>query len=135
MYFYSVKLEQDTDTGSYLASCRDLPLFNSVGDSIIAALKESVDGLRTAIEIEIEQKRQVPPPSPPLAGEYQVNIPIIVSLQAALHNALLESGLSYEELSQKMGLSNSEIEKLFDVSQPAGIDSIERAFTHIRDNG
>lgn len=72
---YPVLLTRDESTGVYMATCRDLPLFNSVGDTVEEALRESVDGLRAAIEIEKQFGRKVPAGSALLENEYPVTVP------------------------------------------------------------
>ncbi|MCU6236719.1 hypothetical protein KWH75_06510 [Morganella morganii] len=77
MFSYPVKVELDADTGCYIASCRDLPLMNSVGEDIQDALFESVSGLVTAISIETDEHRPIPKGSEPVDGEYVVTVPVL----------------------------------------------------------
>lgn len=49
MFVYSVKLERDKQSGSYVISCRDLPLLNSVGDTVEDALLNAAEAVVLAI--------------------------------------------------------------------------------------
>ncbi|AFH91909.1 hypothetical protein U2T78_003853 [Providencia stuartii] len=97
MFTYPVKLEKDKATGMYVASCRDLPLMNSVGDSIQCTLQESIHGLVTAVSIEIDEGRTIPSGSKIKNGEYAIPLPEWVATKASLHNAMIESGLQNTE--------------------------------------
>ncbi|ENR5394166.1 hypothetical protein ACEWIT_003993 [Providencia rettgeri] len=90
MFTYPVKLEKDEATGVYIASCRDLPLMNSVGDSIKDALQESVHGLVTAVSIEIDEGRVIPSGSKIKNDEYAVPLPELVAAKASLHNSMIK---------------------------------------------
>ncbi|WP_313685307.1 hypothetical protein [Pantoea sp.] len=131
MFFYPVQLTQDNETGAYVATCRDLPLFNSVGDTIEDALIECVDGLRAAISIEIDERRPVPAGTLPQAGEHQVSVPILVALKAALHNAMIETGWRKADLCRSMGLKPMQIDRLLDVFHSSKVEAIELALAQL----
>ncbi|MDC9624065.1 type II toxin-antitoxin system HicB family antitoxin [Xenorhabdus sp. XENO-7] len=115
MFQYPVKLELDEQTDVYVVSCRDLPLMNSVGDSVDEAILEAVEGVVTAIAIEIDERRPIPLGSVPKEGEYIVNVPVLVAMKAALHNAMIETGTRKSDLARKMGQKPTQIDRLLDV--------------------
>lgn len=127
MFSYPVKLVKDEETGAYIVSCRDLPLMNSVGDSIENALFEAVSGLVTAISIEIDERRPVPVGSQPESGEYLVAVPVLVALKASLHNAMIETGTRKAELARKMGKNPQQIDRLLDAMHSSKVESVEQA--------
>ncbi|UYA61359.1 hypothetical protein U1R68_06190 [Pectobacterium colocasium] len=131
MFNYPVKLELDEVTGQYVVSCRDLPLMNSVGDSVDSALLESVDGIVTAIAIEIEERRPVPYASAPIAGEHVVTIPVLVTMKAALHNAMIETGTRKAELARRLGQKGPQIDRLLDVEHSSKVETIELALRQL----
>ncbi|WP_409306734.1 hypothetical protein [Pectobacterium sp. B1J-3] len=134
MFNYPVKLELDEATGQYVVSCRDLPLMNSVGDSVDSALLESVDGIVTAIAIEIEERRPVPYASVPIAGEHVVTIPVLVTMKAALHNAMIETGTRKAELARRLGQKGPQIDRLLDVEHSSKVETIELALRQLNRN-
>ncbi|MFJ5365706.1 hypothetical protein ACIPR9_11410 [Pectobacterium punjabense] len=131
MFNYPVKLELDEATGQYVVSCRDLPLMNSVGDSVDSALLESVDGIVIAIAIEIEERRPVPYASAPIAGEHIVTIPVLVTMKAALHNAMIETGTRKAELARRLGQKGPQIDRLLDVEHSSKVETIELALRQL----
>lgn len=131
MFNYPAKLELDEATGQYVVSCRDLPLMNSVGDSVDSALLESVDGIVTAIAIEIEERRPVPYASAPIAGEHVVTIPVLVTMKAALHNAMIETGTRKAELARRLGQKGPQIDRLLDVEHSSKVETIELALRQL----
>ncbi|ENN8378617.1 hypothetical protein ACAX46_004083 [Providencia rettgeri] len=127
MFTYPVKLEKDADTGAYIASCRDLPLMNSVGDDLQDALFESISGLVTAISIEMDERRPVPTGSKPEKGEYLVTVPVLVAMKASLHNAMIETGTRKAELARKMGKNPQQIDRLLDAMHSSKVEAVEQA--------
>lgn len=127
MFNYPVKLERDESTGAYVVSCRDLHLFNSVGDTVEEALLEASFGLVAAVAIEIEERRPVPVGSKPLENEYVVSLPVLPAMKAALHNAMIETGTRKAELARKLGKNGTQIDRLLDVEHSSKVETIELA--------
>ncbi|MCS2173030.1 hypothetical protein MUU46_22375 [Scandinavium sp. TWS1a] len=127
MYTYPVSLTHDADTGSWIASCRDLPLMHSVGDSIEDALSEAAFGLVTALAIEVDERRPIPTGSTPLDGEHLVSVPLLVAMKAALHNAMIETGTRKAELARKLEQKPPQIDRLLDVEHSSRIETVELA--------
>lgn len=127
MFTYPVKLEKDADTDTYMVSCRDFPLMNSVGNNRQDALFEAVSGLVTAISIEMDERRPVPVGSEPEQGEYLVNIPVLVAMKASLHNAMIETGTRKADLARKMGKNPQQIDRLLDAGHSSKVEAVEQA--------
>lgn len=132
MFAYPVKLEHDADCGAYIVSCRDLPLMNSVGDSVEEALLEAVDGLVAALSIEMEERRPVPAGSQPEKGEYLVNVPVLVAMKAILHNAMIETGTRKADLARRMGMKGPQIDRLLDVQHSSKVETVELAIHQLQ---
>ncbi|MCS2154259.1 hypothetical protein ACIPMZ_05440 [Scandinavium goeteborgense] len=127
MYTYPVSLTHDADTGSWMASCRDLPLMHSVGDNIEDALCEAVFGLVTALAIEVDERRPIPTGSAALEGEYPVSVPLLVAMKAALHNAMIETGTRKADLARKLEQKPPQIDRLLDVEHSSRVETVELA--------
>ncbi|MFG6653047.1 hypothetical protein ACG0Z5_01000 [Scandinavium sp. M-37] len=127
MYTYPVSLTHDPDTNSWIASCRDLPLMHSVGNSIEHALSEGVYGLVTAIAIEVDERRPIPTGSAPVNDEYPVSVPLLVAMKAALHNAMIETGTRKAELARKLEQKPPQIDRLLDVEHSSRVETVELA--------
>lgn len=131
MFNYAVKLEHDPDTKSWVATCRDLPLFNSAGDSVDDALLESVDGAIVALSIEIDARRPIPAASKPEEGEYVINLPVLVVMKAALHNAMIATGTRKSDLARLMGMKGPQIDRLLDVCHSSKVETVELALQQL----
>lgn len=127
MFKYPVKLELDEVSGTYMVSCRDLPLMNSVGENVDEALLEAIEGIVAAISLEIDERRPVPVGSVPKDGEFLVSAPLLVALKASLHNAMIETGTRKADLARKMGKPPQQIERLMDVQHSSKVETVERA--------
>ena len=127
MFNYPVKLEHDEATGTYVVTCRDLPLLNSVGESVDEALLEAVDAVTVAIAIEMDERRPVPIGSLPEEGEYVVNAPALVALKAALHNAMIETGTRKADLARMLDIKAPNVERLLDMGHATKLQTLERA--------
>ncbi|EBD5992702.1 hypothetical protein FQU54_08595 [Salmonella enterica subsp. diarizonae] len=131
MFNYAVKLEHDPDTKSWIATCRDLPLFNSVGDSVDDVLLESVDGAIVALSIEIDARRPIPAASQPEEGEYVIHLPVLVVMKAALHNAMIATGTRKSDLARSMGMKGPQIDRLLDVCHSSKVETVELALQQL----
>ncbi|ECA8972901.1 hypothetical protein ETB55_21695 [Salmonella enterica subsp. enterica serovar Omuna] len=127
MFIYPVQLVRDDATGSYIASCRDLPLMNSVGDTVEEALLEAVDGLVTAISIEVDERRPIPAGSELQDGEYPVTLPVLVAMKSALHNAMIATGTRKAELARLMGQKAPAMDRLLNVEHSSKVETVEHA--------
>jgi len=127
MFKYAVQVEHDADTDSYLATCRNLPLMASVGDTLDNALLEAVDGLTTAVAIEIEQRRPIPVDSVFEKGDHPVAIPLLVALKIALHNGMIETGVRKAELARRLDQKGPQIDRLLEVRHSSKVEALEHA--------
>lgn len=131
MFNYAVKLEHDSDTGTWIVSCRDLPLLNSVGDSVDDALLEAVDAAIIALSIEIEERRPIPNSSQPEEGEHCITLPVLVVMKAALHNAMIASGTRKADLARSLGVKGPQVDRLLDVTHSSKVEAVELALRQL----
>ncbi|ECG1392320.1 TPA_asm: hypothetical protein GNB58_005281 [Salmonella enterica subsp. houtenae serovar 45:g,z51:-] len=131
MFNYAVKPEYDPATESWVVTCRDLPLFNSVSFSIDDALLEAVDGAIVALSIEIDARRPVPIASQPEEGEYVIHLPVLVVMKAALHNAMISTGTRKSDLARTMGMKGPQIDRLLDVCHSSKVETVELALQQL----
>lgn len=129
---YAVRLDLDDATGAYVVSCRDLPLMNSVGYSVDEALLEAVDGIVTALSIEIDERRPIPMATSPEEGEYVVSLPVLVAMKAALHNAMIETGTRKADLARRLGQKGPQIDRLLDVEHSSKVETVELALHQLQ---
>ena len=134
MFSYPVKLERDDATKQYVVTCRDLPLMASVGESVEEALAEAVEGIVSAIAIEIDERRPIPSASAPKEDEYLVTVPVLVAMKSALHNAMIETGTRKVDLARKLGQKGPQIDRLLDVEHSSKVELVELALHQLNRN-
>ncbi|RTL02335.1 MAG: type II toxin-antitoxin system HicB family antitoxin [Lysobacterales bacterium] len=115
------------DTVGFMSTCRDLPEFVGVGDSIEDALRLAVEGLETTIGIYIDERRSVPMPSAPEPGEHAVYVPALTAAKALLSNAMIETGWRKADLVRALGVHPPQVDRLLDVNHHSKLDQIEAA--------
>lgn len=123
---YIVQLERDT-TGSYLVTCVDFPEFASVGDDESEALANAVDGLETALEIYIEERREIPKPRKAKKGDLVVRLPAQAAAKALLHNEMIRQGIRKSDLGRRLGLKDAQIARLLDMRHSTKLETLEAA--------
>ncbi|WP_374365910.1 type II toxin-antitoxin system HicB family antitoxin [Stutzerimonas sp.] len=125
---YVVVIEHD-ETGAVLVTCPDIPEFASVGDDEDEALLNAVDGLETALEIYIQDRRAWPEPASSVApGERTVALPALATTKALLHNEMLSQGVRKAELARRLHVAMPQVDRLLDVRHKSRLDGIEHAF-------
>lgn len=131
---YLVEVEQDTN-GSVLVTCADIPEFASVGDDLDEALINAVDGLETALEIYIQERRKWPLPSTPRTTPnkdiHLVRLPALTITKAILHNEMLEQGIRKAELARRLHVAMPQVDRLLDVRHKSKLEGIEEALARL----
>ncbi len=126
MLSYPVTLTQDSN-GSLLVGFPDVPNANAVGSNDEEALANAADALETALEICVDERRAIPMPSPVKHGQSSVTLPALSTAKVLLWNEMLSQQIRTGELASRLGLQIPQVERLFDLAQPSGIELLERA--------
>lgn len=127
MLNYSVILEHDMPTGAYIVSCPDIPEMHSVGYEEEEAMLNAWDGLESALDIYLEERRPIPLPSEPLPGARTVALPAQVALKVLLHNEMLKQGVRKAELARRLDWRLPQVERLLSLNCASRLDQLERA--------
>jgi len=93
MYDYAIRFERDDTAPGLAVFCRDLPELNSYGDHLEHALNQAVDAIESTLSLYVDQRRPIPPASPPIPGEHVIRLPATTVAKIALWNALHEHHL------------------------------------------
>lgn len=88
---------------------------------------EAQEALCNAIAQEIAERRMIPEAAPLQPGDIAVHLPVLVSLKAALHNAMLTTGSRKADLARKLNLNAAQMERLLDVSYASKVEALEQA--------
>lgn len=125
MLAYALRITPDTI--GFMSTCRDLPEFIGVGDTVEDACRLAVEGLETTLGIYIDQRRPVPAPSAPEPGEHVVYVPALTATKALLSNAMIEAGWRKADLVRALDCHAPQVERLLDVNHHSKLNQIERA--------
>lgn len=74
-------------SGGYVITFRDIPEAITQGDTDAEAMCMAQDALATALDFYFEDRRPVPPPSPPHRGERLVLLPQALAARVERFNA------------------------------------------------
>ena len=90
------------------------------------ALARAEDFLATALSTFVEDGEALPPPAPAL-GRPVIAVPSLVAAKLALHDAMLEAGLSNVELARRIGADEKSVRRLRDPLHRSHIGAVETA--------
>lgn len=105
-------------------TCRDLPEVITQGDTVEEALAEAADALEEAIAARIDDRKEIPVPSPAKRGERYVAVPPSMALKAAVYLAVQEAGISNSELARRMKIDEKETRRIVDCSGESAIPDL-----------
>ncbi|MCG5259846.1 type II toxin-antitoxin system HicB family antitoxin [Cupriavidus gilardii] len=126
MLRYPVILTADDD--GVAASFPDIPEALTCGDSREDALEMAADALVTAMEFYFEDRRPVPMPSAPKAGQELVDLPASLSAKVLLLNEMLAQKVSQSELARRLDTRPQDVQRIVNLDHATKIDTIEAAF-------
>lgn len=114
------------DEATFLVDFTDFPEAHSVGETIDDARREAVDGLITAVELYMDERRCVPMPSAPAQGQYTVPLPALETAKVLLWNEMLQQKMRKADLARKMQVHQPQIDRLFDLRHATKLDFVEQ---------
>jgi antitoxin HicB len=126
---YAVKLI--LADGVYVASCRDLPAFNSVGDTVEDALHESVDALALVLQWYMDERQPIPPATEKRRGEYCVALPALDVAKLGLYEAMRAKGLRKSDLARLLGVHGPQVDRLLSLTHKSKLEQVEDALTKL----
>ena len=90
------------------------------------ARKCAADALISALSLYVEQGRHSPKASA-ARGREIVGVSALEAIKLALHDAMLEAGVSNGELVRRLGLDEKAVRRLRDPLQRSALDGVEAA--------
>jgi antitoxin HicB len=126
MLNYPVILTPDSN-GTLLVGFPDFPEANSVGDNEQEALCSAVDALETALEIYFDERRPVPLPSQPEAGQPTVALPALSAAKALIWNEMFAQKLRKADLARLLNVHTPQVDRLFDLHHSSKFEFVEQA--------
>jgi antitoxin HicB len=125
-FCYAVQFVASPD-GGFVVTCRDLPEVVTQGETRANALAEAEGALQAAIEMRIQDALPIPPASSLEAGEDWVAVPIVTSMNTALHLTMRDQGLSKTGLLGRLGTDVQEARRILNAADQGQIPALEAA--------
>jgi antitoxin HicB len=124
-YAYPVEVMDEAD--GVTVTCPDVPEMVTGGWGDVAAnLDAAKDALATALSGYVDDNRPLPAPSP-ARGRPVVALESLAAAKLALHEAMLEQGVSNVELAGRLGLDEKAVRRLRDPLHRSHIGAVEAA--------
>jgi antitoxin HicB len=125
MLAYPVDLERDTNE-SLLVTFPDFTEAATFGDDENDALFRAVDALETVLAARIDDREDIPLPSP-AAGRPCVILPALTAAKVLLYRPMREVGVHKADLARRLGWHGPQIDRLLDLNHASRLDQIEAA--------
>jgi|SRR5690606_9718994 len=125
MLAYPIDLEPDSNR-TLLVTFPDFPEAVTFGEDESDALLRAVDALETVLAARIDDREDIPLPSP-AAGRPCVVLPALAAAKVLLYRAMREAGVSKADLARRLGWHGPQIDRLLDLNHASRLDQIEAA--------
>ena len=122
---YPIRLDRQDD-GSVLVSFPDVPEALTEGETAREAQAEAEDCLVAALGGYIQDRRDIPPPSP-ARGRPLVALPALVAAKIALYRAMRAEQVGNTALAERLGTVEGTVRRLLDLDHRSHIGQVEAA--------
>ena len=129
-FAYPAHLESEPD-GRYTVTFPDLPDAITQGEDRDDAVEMAADCLAETIGARIEERADIPAPSPLGRGQVRVVVPVHVAVKAALYVAMKQEGVSMSDLARTLEGQHLQVRRLLDPGRASSMKRIERALSAI----
>jgi antitoxin HicB len=123
---YPAKLEPD-DNDTLLVTFPDFPEGATFGADEDEALLQATDALLVVIAGRIDDREDIPLPSPIAEGLHPVALPALVEAKVLLYRAMREANVRKAALANRLGWYLPQIDRLLDLGHASRLDQIEAA--------
>jgi antitoxin HicB len=127
MLRYPVTLKRDTN-GTMRVEFPDVPEANTFGEDADEALIEAVDALESALSMYIEDRRDIPKPSPVKPRGKAVILPALTEAKLALDSTMRANRVGKAELARRLNCHLPQVDRLRDLLHASRLDQLEAAF-------
>jgi antitoxin HicB len=127
MLRYPVILNRDTN-GTIRVEFPDVPEANTFGEDAGEALMQAVDALESALSIYVEDRRDIPKPSPVKARGKSVILPALTEAKLALYSTMRANRVGKAELARRLNCHLPQVDRLLDLLHASRLDQLEAAF-------
>jgi antitoxin HicB len=122
---YPVSFTQDGE--SIIAEFPDVPEAITVGSDEDNALEWSQDALVVALSGYVDERRDIPKPSKPRAGQKCVVLPPLIASKLAIYQAMRDQGVTQSDLADKLHCDARQVRRLLNLDHHSRMDLIDDA--------
>ncbi len=132
-YAYPCNIVRDEEEGrltgreAYVVTFPDVPEAITGGWSWEEALEMAEDGLGVALTFYVDDRLDIPMPSPLSDGQVLIPVPLLTAAKLALYTAMREQAMSNGALAARLDLSETAVRRLVNPNHRSHIGQIERA--------
>lgn len=119
------------ESGGFVVTFRDIPEAITQGDTEAEALEMAEDALITAMDFYFEDRRLVPQPSRPEAGERLIGLPLSVAAKVLLLNEMVNQRVRPADLARQMNTQPQEVTRIIDLHHTTKIDRVADALASL----
>lgn len=123
---YPVILTLDAN-GTVIARFPDVPEAMTVGTDKTNALAWAQDALVVALTGYIEERRDIPPPSPPKKGQKLVHLPPQIAMKLAIYQGMRDRELTQATFGERMGIDDRQVRRILDLDHNTGLSYLDLA--------
>ena len=130
MLRYPVILQRDTN-GTIRVEFPDVPEAHTFGEDTDEALMQAVDALESALSMYVEDRREIPRPSPVKPRGKAVILPALTEAKLALYSTMRANKVGKAELARRLNWHLPQVDRLLDLLHSSRLDQLEAAFRAI----
>ena len=125
---YPATFTEDKEAGGFVVTFRDIPEAFTQGESMQEAEAMAKDVLLFVLEDYFDDRKTVPMPSLPQAGDILIELPVSVSAKVMLLNEMIAQKVRPVDLSRMMGIRSQDVTRILDLRHNTKIDTVCAAF-------
>jgi antitoxin HicB len=126
---YPVTLTRED--GRVLVAFPDFPNVHTFGDDEPEAIARAVDALESMLIAMIEDRDEIPYPSPIKRGRKSMLLPALSEAKIALYRQMRALGVGKAELARRLNCHLPQIDRLLDLRHASRLDQLEQAFLRL----
>ena len=129
MVSYPALFDPDRKAGGFVVTFPDFGYGVTQGETLEEAAGMGQDLLACLLGDLIDENKAIPEPSKRHGRNYrQVPLPALQSAKVELYRAFRASGIQKVELARRIGITKSNLDRLFDLKHQSAFDQLEAAF-------
>jgi antitoxin HicB len=123
---FTYPVDMKPDDGGFVVTFPDLPFGITEGDDEGEALSMAVGAIETVIIALMDDRKDIPRPSP-ARGRPTVTLPPASAAKVALYMAMREQQVGKAELARRLGWHLPQVDRVLDLRHASKLDQLELA--------